>query len=96
MHRKPDIRFVGVLIEMVDAPGIEAGGPALDAVHLIAFGQEEFGQIGTVLAGDSGDEGCFHSDILSWRLKPLKQAKNFRRAINMAILSTKQLLRHLP
>jgi hypothetical protein len=38
MHREADIRFVGVFIEVVDAPGIETGGPALDAVHLIALG----------------------------------------------------------
>jgi hypothetical protein len=32
-------------------------GAALDAVDLVALVQQEFGQIGAVLAGDSGDDG---------------------------------------
>jgi hypothetical protein len=28
-------------------------------VHLVAFGQQELGQIRAVLAGDAGDEGFF-------------------------------------
>ncbi len=45
-----------VVIEMVDAIGVEQRRAALDAVHRIALGQQEFGQIGAVLAGDAGDE----------------------------------------
>jgi hypothetical protein len=36
--------------------GADAAG---DAVHLVAFGQQELGQIRAVLAGDAGDEGFF-------------------------------------
>ena len=32
-----------------------------DAVHDVAFFQQEFGQVGAILAGDAGDEGGFHS-----------------------------------
>jgi hypothetical protein len=32
---------------------------ALDAVHLVALLEQEFGQVGAVLAGDAGDEGDF-------------------------------------
>ena len=51
-----DVRVVRVLIEVVDPVGIEQGSPALDAVDLITFGQQQFSQVGAVLAGDAGDE----------------------------------------
>src|SRR5439155_12675294 len=57
------IRHVRVLIEMVDPFGVEQGSAPLDAVHHIALAEEKFGQIGAVLAGDSGDQrdlGVFH------------------------------------
>jgi hypothetical protein len=50
--------FVGVLIEVVDAVGVEQAGAALDAVHFVALVQQEFRQVGAVLAGDAGDE-CY-------------------------------------
>ena len=37
--------LTGVLIEVVYAIGVEAGGPALDAVDFIAFFQQEFCKI---------------------------------------------------
>ena len=51
------VRVVRVFVEMVDAGGVEEGGAALDAVDFVAFAEEEFGEIGAVLAGDSGDKG---------------------------------------
>ena len=53
------VGFVRVLVEVIDTVG-EQAGTALDAVHLVAFVQEEFGQVGAVLAGDAGDEGFIH------------------------------------
>ena len=44
---------------MVDAGGVEGRGPALDAVDLIALGEQQLGQIGAVLAGDAGDQCHF-------------------------------------
>ena len=46
-----------VLVEVLDPPRVEGGGSADDAVHLVALGQEELGQVGAVLAGDASDEG---------------------------------------
>ena len=46
-----------ILIDMVDPLGVEGTGPAFDAVDDIAFFEQEFGKVGTVLAGDAGDEG---------------------------------------
>ena len=48
---------VGILINIVDALGVERGGAPLDAVDDIAFFQQEFGKVGAILAGDAGDEG---------------------------------------
>jgi hypothetical protein len=50
---------VRVLVQVVDAVGVEHAGAALDAVHLVALLQQEFGQVGAVLAGDAGDHARF-------------------------------------
>ena len=50
---------VGVLVDVVDAVGVEGGGAADDAVDFVAFGEEELGEVGAVLAGDAGDESAF-------------------------------------
>ncbi len=49
------MRIVRVFVDVVDAGGIEERAAPLDAVNLIAFGEEKFGEVGSVLAGDSGD-----------------------------------------
>ena len=46
----------GVLLEVVDALGVEERAAPLDAVHDVALLEQEFGQIGPILAGDPGDE----------------------------------------
>ena len=52
--------FVRILIQVVDALGIERGGPALDTMHLVAFLQQELGEVATVLAGNTRDQCLFH------------------------------------
>ena len=47
------IGFVRVLVEMVDAIGVEKGSAALDAMNLVALSQQKLCQIGAVLAGDA-------------------------------------------
>ncbi len=54
------IELVGILVEMIDAGGVEAAGPALDAMYHVALLQQQLRQIGAILAGDAGDEGAFH------------------------------------
>ena len=46
---------LAVLVQVVDAVGVEQAGAALDAMHDVAFLQQERGQVGAVLAGDAGD-----------------------------------------
>ena len=40
--------------QMIDAPGGEAGTAPYDAVNFVPFAQEKFGQVGTILSGDTG------------------------------------------
>jgi len=47
---------------MIDALGIEGRGAADNAVHLVSFRQQQFGQIRAVLAGNAGDESFFHEE----------------------------------
>ncbi len=49
--------LVRVDVEMVDAGGVERRRAPLDAVHDVALGEQELGEIGAVLAGDAGDQG---------------------------------------
>lgn len=48
---------------MIDALGIEVGGSANKAVDFIVFVEEEFGEVGSVLTGDAGDEGHFAGQL---------------------------------
>ncbi len=55
---------VRVLVQVVDAVGVEERGTALDAVNDIALLEQEFGKVGAVLAGDAGNECGFGHDFL--------------------------------
>jgi hypothetical protein len=54
---------VRVAVKVVDAAGVEGRGTADDAMHLVTLREQEFGEIGTVLAGDAGDQGFFHMGV---------------------------------
>lgn len=53
MENKFSDLFVGALVEMIDTVRIEQGGPAFDAVDFIAFLQQKFSKVCTILAGDA-------------------------------------------
>jgi hypothetical protein len=53
------IVFVRILIEAIDAAGIEGGGTAFDAVHFVVLGEQQFGQVGAILARDAGNQRNF-------------------------------------
>ena len=59
---------VGAALEVGDALAVIDGGAADDAVDVIAFVEEEFGEVGTVLAGHARDEGnvLFAHKIRFW------------------------------
>ena len=52
---------VRILVEVVDAGGVEQGGAPLDAVDLVALGEQQFGQVGAVLPGDASDQRLLHT-----------------------------------
>ena len=56
---------VRVLVEVVEARGVEAGGAADESVHLVALREKELGEVRAVLAGDAGDEGFLQREFLS-------------------------------
>ena len=59
MQKKPGPCFMGVHVQVVNAPGIEGAGPAHQAMHFITLGQEELGQIAAVLSGNPGNQRLF-------------------------------------
>ncbi len=54
--------IVRILVDVVDAIGIEERGAALDAVDLVAFGEEKLGEVRSVLAGNSCNQGFLQND----------------------------------
>ena len=59
VQHEPRIFFVRVLIEMIDAIGVERRGAALDAVDAIALAEQEFGEISAILASGAGYKSYF-------------------------------------
>jgi hypothetical protein len=46
---------LGIFVDVIDPLCVKEGGAAFDAVDFVAFFEKKFGEIGTVLAGDTGD-----------------------------------------
>jgi hypothetical protein len=59
VHEKPHVLAVRVDIKVVDALSIDQRGPALHAMHDIALLQQQFREIGAILAGHAGDQRDF-------------------------------------
>jgi len=57
MQEKAAIPFMGVLIQVIDSCGVEAAGPAFDAVHHIALLEKKLSEITAVLACDAANQG---------------------------------------
>jgi len=57
MEHQPAVLDMRFFVEVIDPVGVEERRPALDAVDPVPLRQQEFGEIGAVLAGDAGDEG---------------------------------------
>jgi hypothetical protein len=57
-----DVFLVGILIEMVNSVRVEQGRTALNSVYFISFGKQKLSKIGTVLSGNTGNEGFFHGN----------------------------------
>jgi hypothetical protein len=62
MQLEPHIFLMWVLIQMVDAIGIKGRSAPLDAMDTVAFRQQQFSQIGTILSRDAGDQRRLSQD----------------------------------
>lgn len=51
------VGVVGVDVDVVNPLGVEVRRTAYEAVDIIAFCEEEFRKVGSVLASNSSDEG---------------------------------------
>jgi hypothetical protein len=63
MEMKSTFARMRILIKMIHALGVERGRTALETVDLVTLLKEEFGEVRTVLAGDTCDQGflaCGH------------------------------------
>ena len=61
IRTEPAARLVRVLVDVVDALGVEGGGAADDAVDLVPLREQELDQVRSVLAGDAGDQCLGHA-----------------------------------
>ena len=66
------LRVVRVLVEVVDPGRVERRGPTDQPVDLVPLAQQQLGQVGPVLPGDSGDECALRSTC------PLVRLRGFR------------------
>ena len=55
MQREIGAADMRVMIEVIDTVGVEEAGAAHQPVNLVAFAEEQFGQIRPVLTGHTGD-----------------------------------------
>src|SRR6266550_2381400 len=60
MQKKTDAVNVRIDVKMIDAGGVEGARPPDYSVNLVAFFQQQIGQITSILAGDPGDQGALH------------------------------------
>ena len=59
------IWLVRILVDVINALGVEMRRPTLDAMDFIALLEEELRQVRAILARDAGDECFFHDLILN-------------------------------
>ena len=59
MQHKARVTLMRILVEVIDPAGVEAAGPAFDAMHHIALLQQEFRQVAAVLPRDTCDQRGF-------------------------------------
>src|SRR5580700_11313621 len=60
MQEEPRARLIRMLINEVDAPGIECARPADDPMDFVPFGKQEFREIRAVWSGNSRNQCAFH------------------------------------
>jgi hypothetical protein len=56
--------IVRILIEVINTIGVEERRSSLNAVNLVSFGEEKLGEVRSVLAGNSCDQGFLQTMAL--------------------------------
>jgi hypothetical protein len=59
MKSEMHMGFMGVLVEMINPVGIEQRSPSFDSVYGIAFIEEEFAKVGSILPRHA----CYQCDF---------------------------------
>ena len=77
MQQERHVAGVRVLIEMIDARGVERGRTPLDAVHGVAEAKQVFGEISAVLTGNTRDQRNAPLRIMSRHTFSHKQGSPF-------------------
>jgi hypothetical protein len=57
VKEQPTAGVVRILVDAVDSLRIERRGPPDQAVDVVSLRQQQFGEVGAVLAGDAGHQG---------------------------------------
>jgi hypothetical protein len=65
---------VGIAVKVLHPFGVEGRRSSPDAVDNVAFGQKKLGQIGTILAGDTRDQGYFPRHAYLLRLAAINDS----------------------
>ena len=59
VQKQPFCIGVGIGVQVLQAGPFHGAGSTYQAVDFVAFFQQEFREVGTVLTSDAGDEGGF-------------------------------------
>ena len=58
---------MGIVVKVIDAIGVEEAGTPHQAVHFIAFREQELGQVRAVLPGDACDQSPLRHALIIYR-----------------------------
>ena len=83
MQRQPLAGEVRIVIEVIDAIGVEQACPADQTVHLVALGEQKLGQVRAILPGNTRDQGA-----LCHCLKTYHKIRRSRKQTGTCVLST--------
>ena len=54
VQAKPNAGLVGILVDVIETPGVDGRRPPDDSVNFVTLLEQQLGQIGTILAIDTG------------------------------------------
>jgi len=84
MQRQPLAGEVRIVIEVINAVGVEQACPADQTVHLIALSEQKLGQVRAILPGNTCDQGalchCSKTYLITDYPQPSKTYHKIRRS----------------